>query len=86
MLVILKHRQVERFDRAIRRIAGDDVHLAPIQRTIEQSQIHEPGRPIELQSVCRCRPGKPSGRCSNSYPTPSFHCGLKRAAWLSVVR
>ena len=51
MLIVLKDCQVKSFDGAIGRVAGDDVYLAPIQRPVEQSQIHEPGRAVELQAV-----------------------------------
>ena len=51
MLVVLKDCQVEGFDGAIGRVAGDDIYLAAIQRAVEQSQIHEPGRAVELQAV-----------------------------------
>ena len=51
MLVIVQHDKPERGDQAVGVVAGDDVHRLVLQRAIKQSQVHDPWRFRELQTI-----------------------------------
>src|SRR2546426_3261549 len=55
MLVILEHGEAESCDQAVGRVAGHQVHLFFDQASVEQPEVHNPGRGGELQAVRPCQ-------------------------------
>src|SRR4029450_2737594 len=50
-LAVLEHRQLVGLDETAGRVAGDEVDLSFRERSIDERQIHGPGRLSEVQTV-----------------------------------
>src|SRR2546422_200272 len=61
MAVVLQHDEVQGLNLAVRRVAGDHVHLPLRQRPIRQPQVHRGGWGSEPQSVYAREPSEAVG-------------------------